>query len=71
MSHVVNYEVVVGNIGTVVSTPNRKRARQIANEYIRQSKTGRGRAGGENVTIFRVTGDDVEIMDEYIGQLEN
>jgi hypothetical protein len=38
--------------------------------YVRQSNSGVGRASGENVELLRVTNSDVEILDEYIGTLE-
>jgi hypothetical protein len=61
------YEVVVGNIGTVHRGTNLRDARFHARSYVDQSKSGRGRAAEESVTVLRVTGSDVEIIDEYIG----
>lgn len=61
------YEVIVGNIGTVHEGGNLRDARFHARTYVDQSKSGYGRAAGESVTVLRVTGSDVETMDEYIG----
>ncbi len=57
------YDVIVGNIGTVYSGTNHRDARLHARTYIDQSKSERGRAGGESVTIFK----NGEITEEYIG----
>ena len=46
------YEVIVGNIGTVYQGSNEKQAKQRFNEYVKQSKRGFGRAGGESVTLM-------------------
>lgn len=48
-----DYEVVVGNIGTVYLGKNQDEADQAYNEYATQSATGYGRAGGEEVTLFK------------------
>ena len=60
------YEVFVGNIGSVYSGANKRDARFHARTYVDQSKTGYGRASGESVTIMQ----DGEIIDEYIGSHE-
>lgn len=57
------YEVIVGNIGTVYSGPNSKIARKTFSTYVKQSKTGYGRAGGEDVTLMK----DREIIKEHYG----
>lgn len=62
-----SYDVVVGNIGTVYSGTDRSLALQKYHEYVAQSKSGRGRAGGESVTLFR----DGEIWKEHQGTVEN
>jgi tetratricopeptide (TPR) repeat protein len=49
----LDYVVVVGNIGTVYSGPSQSEAMKHYSEYVRQSKTGGGRAGGEDVTLFK------------------
>ena len=48
----MTYEVIVGNIGSVYSGSSRSIADGKMRTYIEQSKTGRGRAGGENVTLL-------------------
>ena len=58
------YSVIVGNVGTVDVGLNRQAADRLFAEYVRQSKTGAGRAGSEPVTIARDdTGDPVR---EYV-----
>ena len=47
------YEVTCGNIGTVYSGNLLKEALQTYSEYKRQSLTGIGRAGGEEVTMMK------------------
>lgn len=46
------FEVIVGNIGTVYSGSNFMKASCKFAEYVKQSKTGYGRAGGEDVTLM-------------------
>jgi hypothetical protein len=57
------YEVVVGNIGTVYSGGSFAAAKKASATYVAQSKTGKGRAGGEDVTILA----DGEIVREFLG----
>ena len=45
------YNVNVGNIGSVYSGRNCRAAKRAFREYVSQSKTGYGRASGENVTL--------------------
>ena len=59
------YEVIVGNIGTVYSGPNGFEAHTKFQVYAGQSKTGYGRASGEDVTIMR----NGEPIKEYFGTL--
>jgi hypothetical protein len=47
------YEVIVGNIGTVYQGSNLKQANERYKEYVKQSKRGLGRAGGESVTMMK------------------
>ncbi len=47
-----SYSVVVGNIGNVHAGTNKRAALATFAEYVRQSKTGRGRAGAESVILF-------------------
>jgi len=49
----LDYVVVVGNIGTVYSGTSQSEAIRKYGEYVAQSKSGRGRAGGEDVTLFK------------------
>ena len=62
-----NYEVVVGNIGTVYSGPSQVKAAADHKEYVDQSRTGYGRASGESVTTFI----DGEIFEHYEGNTES
>lgn len=48
-----NYEVLVGNIGTIYSGPDRKQALKDYGEYKRQSIKNYGRAAGEPVTLLQ------------------
>jgi hypothetical protein len=57
------YQVIVGNIGTVYSGTNLRDARFHARSYVDQSKSNRGRAAGESVTVLK----DGEIIEEYLG----
>lgn len=46
------YQVVVGNIGTVYDGPNVIEARMAYSSYVKQSTENYGRAAGESVTMF-------------------
>lgn len=59
------YEVVVGNIGTVHTGNNKAKANKMFNSYVRDSKSGYGRAAGEHVTMFINTGRDEFVEREY------
>ena len=59
----VKYEVLVGNIGNVYSG-NGTEARRVFADYVKQSKSGYGRAAGEDVTIMR----DGEPWKEHQGE---
>jgi hypothetical protein len=61
------YQVIVGNIGTVITTDNKTDAEAAFNEYKAQSESNVGRAGGEPVTLFQ----DDEIVKEHYGTLDN
>ncbi len=56
------YEVLVGNIGIVYSGSSKSDAMKDYNEYVRQSKTNKGRAGNEDVVLMV----DGEPSKEYI-----
>lgn len=55
-----NYELIVGNIGTMPYT-NKKAAIKDYNNYVLQSKAGNTRCSNEPVTLFK----DGEIIKEY------
>lgn len=59
------YEVVVGNIGTVHTTNNPIDAKRVYGIYKKQSQGESGRAGGEDVTIFK----DGDVFLEFTGTL--
>lgn len=46
------YEVIVGNIGSVILTDCYTEARGVFDEYYSQSVTGYGRAAGEEVELL-------------------
>ena len=59
------FEVLVGNIGNVYRGPERA-ARREFNEWVKLAKAPRGRAAGEDVTLFDRNGN---IAREYVGRL--
>jgi len=61
-----NWQVIVGNIGTTYQGQNGASAMQEYGRYIAVSKTGKGRVGGEDVTLIK----NDEIHFEYIGTLQ-
>jgi len=46
------YDVLVGNVGRVHSGKSRKKALEHFKEYRKQSRSGYGRAGGEDVVLL-------------------
>lgn len=60
-----SWEVIVGNVGSVYSGHDEAMARKKYNSYIESSKSGAGRAGGEDVTLMH-NGD---IREEYTGKI--
>lgn len=56
------YVVICGNIGCVYDGCDRSEAERRFNGYVEQSKSGFGRAGNENVTMFC----DGEIILEHL-----
>lgn len=60
-----NYQILVGNIGTVYNGSNLRVAQVVYNEWVAESKLNVGKVAGEPVTFFR--GD--EIFKEYEGTL--
>jgi len=67
-----NYEVVVGNVGTVYRGRSIKKALKVFAQYVDVAKLGApdghtGRASGEDVTLFR----DGDVFREHIGFLHS
>jgi hypothetical protein len=60
------WEVVVGNIGTVYSGPDEQEAQDVYNTYVDQSLSGAGRGVGEDVVLMK----DGEIAQEHGQQME-
>jgi hypothetical protein len=60
------YQVIVGNIGMVLATNNKRHAMKCYREYVAQSKSGVGRAGWESVCVF----DEGEIVESFIGRMD-
>ena len=58
------YQVIVGNIGTVHDSNNPVDANKVYGDYKRQSEDGYGRASGESVTLLV----DGEIRFEHLGE---
>jgi hypothetical protein len=48
-----DYEVIVGNIGTVHTGHNRRAAVRKYNYYVKDSMTGLGRSGNEQVVLTK------------------
>ena len=61
-----NYEVIVGNIGTVYRGSNLVEANAAWGEYKLQSEANYGRAAGESVAFFK----DGELVREFIGSVD-
>ena len=61
-----NYQVIVGNIGTVYDGSNQTKANGIYDEYVQMSKDNYGRAGGESVTLM----EDGEPIAEHFGEFD-
>jgi hypothetical protein len=61
------YEVIVGNIGTVYDGASMSAASETYRDYVMMSKSERGRAGGESVTMFK----DGDIVREHAGSSED
>ena len=57
-----DYEVIVSNVGTVYGGPSKQMAEKTYYDYIEISRSGRGRAGGEEVSLFV----DGEFVDGYV-----
>jgi len=59
-----NFELIVGNIGTVYTGRNKREANRLFRHYQELSESNTGRAGKETVTLFA----DNEIVHEYVPQ---
>ena len=59
------WEVIVGNIGSVYAGNDEGNARRKFDSYVKDSVNDYGRAAGENVTLMR----DNEIVSEHIGTI--
>jgi hypothetical protein len=59
--------VIVGNIGTVYDGASMSAASETYRDYVMMSKSERGRAGGESVTMFK----DGDIVREHAGSSED
>lgn len=46
------YQLIVGNLGTVVDTHLEQHATKAFGDYKTMSESGRGRVGGEPVTLY-------------------
>lgn len=57
------YEVVVGNVGTIYSGSSKKEATKRYNSAVKSSKLNSGRDAGESVTLFC----DSDICKEHVG----
>lgn len=63
----MQYEVIVGNVGTVYAGANWKVAGETFREYVKISRDSEyGRAAGESVVFMK----DGEIIEEYTGTVE-
>lgn len=61
-----DWQVVVGNIGTVYEGTNGFEALKTFRSYVKDSRTGYGKASGETVTMFK----NGEIHRDYIGTID-
>lgn len=59
-----NFELTVGNVGTVYTGRNRREANRLFRHYQDLSQSNAGRAGGETVTLL----EDNEISREHTPQ---
>lgn len=64
------YEVVVGNVGTVYKGRNAVKAKTEYVHYVAESKGGKGRAGNEQVTLFQGGFPEQEYVPEQGGSDE-
>ena len=62
----VQYDVIVGNVGAVLSCTDLRQAMATYLSYVSISKDGVGRAGGESVTLMA----DCEPIREHLGSVD-
>lgn len=67
MAHKPVYEVLVGNVGTVVTTKSRREAEGVYRDYVAASRAGVGRAANEAVALF-VDGEPVREYEPLSGR---
>lgn len=67
MKKTADFEVLVGNIGTVLTTEDEVEARNTFEAYVSKSESAYGRASGESVTLMK----DGEPIDEHEGSLDH
>ena len=65
MTTLKDYYVIVGNIGRI-NCRHSKHAHSVFNDYREISKSCKGRAGGESVTLW--CGED--LLKEHVGRLD-
>lgn len=64
------YRTIVGNIGTVYDGPDASEAQETWSHYVRQSRSGIGRAGHEDVTILvTYPNGNEDVLLEHFGAL--
>jgi argonaute-like protein implicated in RNA metabolism and viral defense len=62
----MGYQIIVGNIGTVLDTNDHRLAVVTFHDYVRQANAGYGRASGESVVFMR----DGEIVSERLSDVD-
>ena len=59
------YEVIVGNVGSVISTDDYREAYEVFGEYCSQSESDYGRAGREDVYLLDQGEPIHELQNQY------
>lgn len=61
------YRTIVGNIGTVYDGPDASEAQEAWSHYVRQSRSGIGRASNEDVTLLvtHPNGNEDVLLEHY------
>lgn len=65
----MKFEVIVGNVGTVYSGGEMKKALEAFGEYRKQSQSDYGRAAGEDVTMLGTVNGKTIVQKEYVGSI--